>query len=71
MGDDWKKLTDKELAEKVNASCGGFGGIVEAMRRLRRSGEALSRWLIVLNCVLVLLTGVLVWLTCVLPLSHP
>jgi hypothetical protein len=68
MTDDWQNRSDQELIEKADQALTGHGALVEAMRRLRNSTDALckstdwySQWLVGLTVILAVLTAVLVY----------
>jgi hypothetical protein len=56
MTDEWRKLSDEELARIAQDGLQGQGAPVEAMRRLRVAMETSSRQMFWLTIVLVFLT---------------
>lgn len=56
---DYKKKTDEELADEPTLSVNTRASN-EMMRRLKNSTDYSSRVMIVLNIILVILTGVLI-----------
>jgi hypothetical protein len=70
---DYENMKDKELNLRADNAAQGLGAIGERLRRLTKSTEYYSEWLMWLTIVIAVLTFVLVVLTgalVVLALKH-
>ncbi len=77
MPDEWRQMTDDQLAQRADDGLRGQGPVIESMRRLRETLHEeevaikhLTKWLVGLTWVLVVLTVIIIGLTVVLVVRH-